>query len=146
MNELYLSTATAAATAAGKLLMQSMPAPVHHDQFDQPTTEQDVASEMLIIKMLGEAFPEHGLLGEELGAKNQQAEYTWIIDPIDGTNNYVDGRDTFSVSIGLAHHGEIILGVVYLPRRNELFSATAGHGAFLTVDYETVDYETPLIN
>jgi len=96
-----------------------------------PTTKEDSQAEKLIIEIIKSKFPDHDFLGEELGGQDSNAEYKWIIDPIDGTNNYVAKRDTFTVSIGLEHNEEIILGVVYFPKRNELFIAEKGKGATL---------------
>lgn len=127
----YLSTAIFAAKEAGTMLMNQLELTSGEDDLSNPSVKQDKDSELLILKILKEKFPNHGFLGEEFGAKNPGAEYKWIIDPIDGTNNYIGGRDSFSVSIGLETNDEIVLGVVYLPKRNELFYATKDNGAFL---------------
>ena len=122
MNEnKFLSTAIYASQEAGKLLMDQLNSASKEDNLNNLSVKQDKDSELLILKILKEKFPDHGFLGEEFGEKNPQAKYKWIIDPIDGTNNYTGGRDTFSVSIGLEEQQEIILGVVYLPKRKELF-------------------------
>jgi myo-inositol-1(or 4)-monophosphatase len=96
-------------------------------------TEVDRAAEAAIIEILSTAYPQHAFLAEESGAseKQQQAEYTWIIDPLDGTTNFIHGFPQYAVSIGLRHHGLITQAVVYDPTRNELFTATRGRGAFL---------------
>jgi myo-inositol-1(or 4)-monophosphatase len=96
-------------------------------------TEVDRAAEAAIIEILSTAYPKHAFLAEESGAseKQQQAEYTWIIDPLDGTTNFIHGFPQYAVSIGLRHHGLITQAVVYDPTRNELFTATRGRGAFL---------------
>lgn len=117
---------------AGKLLMESFGKATvtgsHYSKLN-PQTKEDEESELRVVGIIKAAFPEDGFLGEELGEQNSTSEYKWIIDPIDGTNNFVDGRDSFSVSIGLEHEGEIILGVVYLPKRDELFVAELEKGA-----------------
>lgn len=119
---------------AGKLLMKHFGKPTiigsHYSRLN-PQTKEDKLSELVVVSVIKNSFPEHGFLGEELGEQNQSSEYKWIIDPIDGTNNYVDGRDSFSISIGLEYNGKIILGVVYLPKRDELFIAEVGKGATL---------------
>jgi myo-inositol-1(or 4)-monophosphatase len=93
-------------------------------------TEVDKAAEAAIIETLKRAYPDHAILAEESGAAGD-SEYTWIIDPLDGTTNFIHGFPQYAVSIGLQHHGVITQGVVYDPTRNELFTATRGRGAFL---------------
>ncbi len=130
-----LETAIKAAKETGKLLMNHIENPaIIGSQGNiklNPTTKEDREAELKVIEVIKSVYPDHGFLGEEFGEQNPTAEYKWIIDPIDGTNNYVDGRDTFSVSLGLEHQGRIILGVVYLPKRDELFVAEKGKGATL---------------
>ncbi|GFZ95756.1 inositol monophosphatase [Paenibacillus marchantiophytorum] len=104
-------------------------------------TEVDKGSEKLIRNLILTHFPDHSILGEEgvapgpeASAKALQAmsdeEYLWIVDPIDGTTNFVHGFPFYSVSIALAHRGEVIVGVVYDPTRDELFVAEKGKGAY----------------
>jgi myo-inositol-1(or 4)-monophosphatase len=102
-----------------------------HNDF---VTEVDKAAEQAIIEILHRAYPEHAILAEESGAKAGAAgesEYTWIIDPLDGTTNFIHGFPQYAVSIGLRHKGVLAHGVVYDPAKNELFTATRGRGAFL---------------
>ncbi len=96
-------------------------------------TEVDRASEQAIIDILLKAFPHHGILAEETGTTHgrQGAEYQWIIDPLDGTTNFIHGMPVYAVSIALAHQGVVQHGVVYDPSRDELFTASRGGGAFL---------------
>jgi myo-inositol-1(or 4)-monophosphatase len=94
-------------------------------------TEADLLSEKRIIAVFLEEFPGHGILSEEAGSCKKGDEYTWIIDPLDGTNNYYFGIPFFGVNIALARSGEIVLGVTYDPMRNEMFHAVKGKGAFL---------------
>jgi len=96
-------------------------------------TEIDKAAEQAIIETLSQAYPDHGFLGEESGAHRPAgaADYTWIIDPIDGTTNFIHGFPQYAVSIGCLHGGQITQGVIYDPSRNDLFTATRGRGAFL---------------
>ncbi len=96
-------------------------------------TEVDQAAEAAIIDTLRQAYPSHAILAEESGASNPEggSEYTWIIDPLDGTTNFIHGFPQYAVSIGLQHQGQITQAVVYDPTRNELFTATRGRGAFL---------------
>ncbi|WP_018911717.1 inositol monophosphatase family protein [Thiomonas sp. FB-6] len=96
-------------------------------------TEVDRASEQAIIEVLLKAYPQHGILGEETGSTHGRAdsEFQWIIDPLDGTTNFIHGLPMYAVSIALAHHGVVQHGVVYDPSRDELFTASRGAGAFL---------------
>jgi len=96
-------------------------------------TEVDHAAEQAIIEILKTAYPQHAILAEESGASGPHSgsEYTWIIDPLDGTTNFIHGFPQYAVSIGLQHDGQITQAVVYDPTRNELFTATRGRGAFL---------------
>ncbi len=96
-------------------------------------TEVDRAAEAAIIDTLSTAYPQHGFLAEESGTSHgePQAEYVWIIDPLDGTTNFIHGFPQYAVSIGLQHRGQITQAVVYDPPRNELFTASRGRGAFL---------------
>ena len=97
-------------------------------------TEVDRAAEAAIIEVLREAYPEYGILAEESGeAAGQGAggEYQWIIDPLDGTTNFIHGFPQYAISIALAQKGQIIQAVVYDTVRNEMFTASKGGGAFL---------------
>jgi len=95
-------------------------------------TEVDKAAEAAIIEVLREAYPNHAILAEESGATGPaQAEYQWIIDPLDGTTNFIHGFPQYAISIALAHNGQITQAVVFDPERNELFTASKGRGAFL---------------
>ncbi|MDP1648038.1 MAG: inositol monophosphatase family protein [Rubrivivax sp.] len=96
-------------------------------------TEVDRAAEHAIIQILLEAYPGHAILAEESGREHgaKHSEYTWIIDPLDGTTNFLHGFPVYAVSIGLAYRGQVQQGVVYDPTRNDLFFASKGRGAFL---------------
>jgi len=96
-------------------------------------TEVDHAAEAAIIETLKTAYPQHAILAEESGATRSEtgADYTWIIDPLDGTTNFIHGFPQYAVSIALQHGGQITQAVVYDPTRNELFTSTRGRGAFL---------------
>jgi len=95
-------------------------------------TDVDKHCEKLIIGRIQEEFPAHGILAEESGETAAEAgDFLWIIDPIDGTTNYAHGFPFFCVSIGVMCEGEMKMGVVYDPTRDELFTAEAGKGAFL---------------
>jgi myo-inositol-1(or 4)-monophosphatase len=94
-------------------------------------TEADLAAEKLIISRITEAFPGHTILAEETAASAEAAEDMWVIDPLDGTNNFAHSFPFFCVSIAYCRSGEPVVGVVYDPLRDELFSAERGKGAFL---------------
>jgi myo-inositol-1(or 4)-monophosphatase len=94
-------------------------------------TEVDRAAEAAVIGVLREAYPNHSILGEESGlSKGSQAEFQWIIDPLDGTTNFIHGVPQYCVSVGLLHKGVPTQAVIYDPNRNELFTATRGSGAY----------------
>jgi len=94
-------------------------------------TQIDQAAEEAIIGIVRHAYPEHGFLAEESGRTEGKAEYVWIIDPLDGTTNFIHGFPQYCVSIGVQHRGSLTHAVIYDPNRNELFTATKGGGAFL---------------
>jgi myo-inositol-1(or 4)-monophosphatase len=132
----FLSAAIDAAHQAGKLLQEMLP---------ESRTAKDVATkrnpsdfvtrgdrmaEALIVRVLRERFPNHGILAEE-GTSHAGPEYRWIIDPIDGTTNFVHGVPLFAVSIALEQRHELVAGVIYHPSMDELFAAERDRGAFL---------------
>ena len=94
-------------------------------------TEADTESEKEIIAIIGSTFPDHGILSEECGMLNSSSEYRWIIDPLDGTVNFAHGVPIFCISIALTFNGDMILGVVFNPVSDELFTAISGQGAQL---------------
>jgi myo-inositol-1(or 4)-monophosphatase len=96
-------------------------------------SEVDRAAEEAIVDTLLGAYPHHAILAEEgTGAgRNADAEYVWIIDPLDGTTNFLHGFPQYCVSIGLQHNGQVTQGVIYDPVRNDLFTASRGRGAYL---------------
>jgi myo-inositol-1(or 4)-monophosphatase len=95
-------------------------------------TDADLASEQAIRKIIAAQFPDHGFLGEESRVRDQlDLPYCWVVDPLDGTTNYVHGFPCYGVSIAAAHRGRLLAGVVYDPERDECFSAAAGEGATL---------------
>lgn len=94
-------------------------------------TSSDVAVQDFLCRELSALLPGCGFLCEEEDVHHLDKEYVWIIDPIDGTANYSRGIDQCAICVGLRHNEEMVMGVVYLPRTNELFHAEKGHGAFL---------------
>ena len=94
-------------------------------------TEVDLAAEQAIIEVLRDAFPGHGILAEESGESGPESEFTWIIDPLDGTTNFIHGMPQYAVSIAQTKNGVLEHAVVYDPNTNEMFTASRGAGAFL---------------
>ena len=131
-----LNTAVKAARKAGNIISRASRdvdlLKVESKRQNDFVTEVDRAAEAAIIAVLHEAYPNHSILAEESGAsKGSQGEFVWIIDPLDGTTNFIHGVPQFAVSIGLKHKGVMTQGVVFDPVKNELFTATRGAGAYL---------------
>jgi myo-inositol-1(or 4)-monophosphatase len=129
----HLAVAIQAASRAGKLLRENVDGDrvVSYKGEIDLVTEMDRLSEKTVVETILNAFPHHGILAEEGGRVENGSGFLWIIDPLDGTTNYAHGYPSFSVSIGLERDGEIVLGVVFDPMREELFSAVKDQGAFL---------------
>lgn len=108
-------------------------------------TDVDRLAEAAIIDILHQAYPHHAILAEESGLHGQ-SEYQWIIDPLDGTTNYLHGFPQFAVSIGLKYKGRLEQAVVYDPLRQELFTASRGQGALLNDRRIRVSHRTELQN
>jgi myo-inositol-1(or 4)-monophosphatase len=94
-------------------------------------TKVDHAAEEAIIEIVRKAYPDHAVLAEESGETAGRAEYQWIIDPLDGTTNFIHGFPQYCVSIAIRHRDALAHGVIYDPTKNELFTASKGRGAFL---------------
>ena len=88
-------------------------------------------SEAYLLEKIAERFPTHSVLGEESGMHEKNTDFCWVVDPLDGTNNYSQGLPVFTVSIGLQYRGHTLIGVVYAPYFDELYTAERGKGAFL---------------
>lgn len=93
-------------------------------------SEVDRSAEQAIIQVLRDVYPDHSILAEESGGQGT-SDYQWIIDPLDGTTNFLHGLPQYAVSIALSHKGIVTHAVVYDPSRNELFTASRGRGAYL---------------
>ena len=132
-----LNVAIKAARAAGAIINRASLdldiIKVGAKAYNDFVTEVDHAAEAVIIKTLLEAYPQHAILAEESGKEhgNQSSDYQWIIDPLDGTTNFIHGLPIYAVSIALAFRGQVQQAVVYDPTRNDLFHASKGRGAFL---------------
>lgn len=131
----YAHAASQAAKKAGAMLASHLGQPkrveIKRSEIDL-VTELDRASEQMIRRHLLHNCPNANFLGEERGQQhNGPSDYRWIVDPLDGTMNFVHGVPLFGVSIGLEYRSQMIIGVVYDPMRQELFSAIKGRGAWL---------------
>ncbi len=131
-----LNIAIRAARSAGNIIMRYVDRvdtlTISEKQRNDFVSEVDRMAEQEIIKVLRKAYPSHSILAEESGQREGQSEeYEWVIDPLDGTTNFLFGFPQFAVSIGLRHHGRLDQGVVYDPVRQELFTASKGAGAQL---------------
>ncbi len=130
--EEILNAAIEAARAAGEIALHyfrtNLTVETKADR--TPVTRADRECEAKIVEILGTRFPEHGFLGEELGERSGTTNARWIIDPIDGTKNFIRGIPFFATLIALEEAGEVTAGVMYAPAINDLLYAQKGQGAF----------------
>jgi len=130
-----LNTAVKAARKAGSIITRSSSdldkLTVRSKRHNDFVSEVDHAAEDAIISTLREAYPKHGFLAEESGEKDSNADYVWVIDPLDGTTNFLHGFPQYCVSIALLHKGVARHAVVFDPNRNEIFTASKGVGAYV---------------
>ncbi len=130
-----LNVATKAAREAGRIINRASQdvgsLKVQSKDYNDFVSEVDRGAEEAIISVLKDAYPDHGFLGEESGESNSDAENIWIIDPLDGTTNFLHNFPQYCVSIALQQKGVLTQAVIYDPVRNDLFTATKGRGAFL---------------
>ena len=129
----YMAVAREAALLAGRLLRDNLGGKrtIAFKGDINLVTEMDTRAERVVVETLLRAFPDHGILAEEESTRESGSPFRWIIDPLDGTTNYAHGYPCFAVSLALESDGEVIVGVVYDPMRDELFSAGKGQGAHL---------------
>lgn len=134
--EQFLETAVVAAQAAGQIIIENL-GKLSSDDISQKqasdfVTRTDKDSEACIVNIIRQRYPYHRVLAEESAEKDLPGnDYRWIIDPLDGTTNYIHQFPAFCVSIALEFQGRIVAGVIFDPLRKELFSAGKGSGAFL---------------
>ena len=131
-----LNIAVKAARRAGSIInraaLDRSALEVHAKRANDFVTQIDKAAEAAIIETIRKAYPDHAILGEESGAlPSERTEYRWVIDPLDGTTNFIHGFPQYCVSIAVQHRSQAAHGVVYDPSKNELFTASRGRGAFL---------------
>lgn len=144
--EKFLETALAAARAAAQVALGyyrgEFEVELKEDQ--SPVTVADRKAEDIIRTMLLDAFPDHGFYGEESGKKQADAEYLWLVDPIDGTKSFVGGYGMWSTQIALMHRGELVLGVSSAPATREMAWGAKGLGAFLDGEPASISDTTSL--
>jgi myo-inositol-1(or 4)-monophosphatase len=145
-----LEVAIAAAREAGEFLRQNVGqvrnVETKKGEVRNLVSEIDRGSEERIIRAIKSRYPNHAILAEESGGSRSATEYRWIIDPLDGTTNYLHGVPIFSVTIGIEYKGEIVGGVVYDPNLDEMFTAEKGSGAFLNARRLSVSHTSQLID
>lgn len=142
-----LETAIRAAKEAGKIQLKFFRKNIAYKKKSKYdiVTKVDILSEKKIIEIIKKRFPKHNILAEEGGAQNNNSEYTWVIDPLDGTVNYSNGRAVFGISIGVTKNGDPIAGVLYDPYHKELMHAQKGKGCFLNGKRVRVSIQNRLI-
>ncbi len=129
----YLDVAIQSAIEAGAYLLNRFGedhSPIYKSEFDVGLLIDKDSEKIILHKILNE-FPSHNIFSEEIGGIKNKSDFTWYIDPLDGTKEFIEGVDHFVVSVALVEKGEPIVGVLYNPASDELFSATKGDGAFL---------------
>ena len=132
-----LNVAIKAARAAGAIINRAAldieSVRISTKQTNDFVTEVDQAAEAAIIETLLTAYPGHGILAEESGSEHgaKDSDFIWIIDPLDGTTNFIHGFPVYCISIALAVKGKVEQAVVYDPTRNDIFCATKGRGAYM---------------
>lgn len=132
-NKTAMEVATMAALKAGQLLLEKFSTAKSFQSKGRGNvvSEADLASEKLLKQTLAEQYPDFGIISEESEAIKGKADYQWIIDPLDGSRNYVSSVPHFAVNIALARGHEILLGLTYDPSRKEIFTAIKGNGMHL---------------
>lgn len=134
MQDPILNIAIEAARSAGNIIVRAMQrmdtVKISEKRPNDFVTEIDQRVEQEIVSIIRKAYPSHGIVGEE-GSEQEGQLYEWIIDPIDGTRNFIHGFPYFCISIGITYKNKIEYGVIYDPVRQELFTAARGKGAFL---------------
>ncbi len=130
-----LSIAVKAAREAGRIINRASQdvgaIAIQTKTYNDFVSDVDRSAEQAIIDILKDAYPDHGFWGEESGHDNHEADNIWIIDPLDGTTNFLHGFPQYCISIALQQKGVLTQAVIYDPVRNDLFTATKGRGAFL---------------
>jgi myo-inositol-1(or 4)-monophosphatase len=129
----YLDVAQEAALQGGRILLSEFDRPptISYKGEVDIVTQADRRSEEAVVTALRTHFPQHAIVAEEGGGQETSSPFRWHVDPLDGTTNYAHGYPCFAVSIGLEEAGELVVGVIYQPVTQELFTAVRGEGAYL---------------
>ncbi len=135
MEDNFLKVAKQAALEAGKIILKYFGTKyklnIKDNDLSDFATVADLEAEEKIVGILTKNFPEHNIIAEEKTKINQNSEYTWAVDPLDGTISFAAGMPSFTVSIGLIKNGNPVLGVIYHVAKGDLYFAKTGKGAFL---------------
>ncbi|MCK5439814.1 MAG: inositol monophosphatase family protein [Gemmatimonadetes bacterium] len=126
----HLEFATETALRAGRLALSHFQRPIEIIEKEDlsPVTVADRGAEALIRELIESAYPQHGILGEEMGETGSQESHRWIVDPIDGTRSFIHGVPLWGVLLGLEIDREMVVGVCYMPALDEMFAAAKGEG------------------
>lgn len=129
LNQRVIRLAHRLAEASGRVIQQHFrePIPVQHKLDDSPVTEADIGAEAVMRPLIEAEFPEHGIVGEEFGSVREDAEYVWVIDPIDGTKAFICGRPTFGTLIAVLRRGKPWFGMMNQPITRERWVGGAGY-------------------
>jgi len=148
-----LKVAVSAAEKAGVLLKSNFRgvSEIKHKSAKHLVSNRDIQCEKIILDEVEKNFPDHNILSEEVGEIPHESDYTWFIDPLDGTHNFLYGMPLYGVSIGVAYKGEPKVGVLHFPERGETLTAVAGEGAKvngekLTASNRTLDAACTLMD
>lgn len=128
-----LQTAIEAAQRAGRVIAERYAGgrTITVKGYRDLVTDADTAAEAIILDLIRSRFPDHTIVSEEAGGSGLSSDYTWLVDPLDGTTNYTHRHPVFAVSIGVLERGEPLIGVIYDPLRDHMFVAQRGGGARL---------------
>ena len=142
------TTAITAAKKAGEVLLELSKKEIQYEMKNKHdiVAEADLKSEQIILDTISQNFPEHSIFAEEKGEVIKDSEYTWIVDPLDGTINFSRGLDEYCISIAVEKNNETILGLIYQPHLNKTYLAEKGKGAFLNEKKLHVSNESEMIN
>jgi len=137
----FLTFAHRLADASGAIVRHYFRTPLtpEHKADASPVTLADREAEAALRGMIEQAYPQHGFVGEESGKLREDAEYVWVIDPIDGTKNFMIGKPIFGTLIALIHRGVPILGIIDCPLTNERWSGSGNAGSFINNQLISVD-------
>lgn len=137
---------TSVAPIAKKNFLEVKTVTVKEGDNNQVLTETDIEIGKLLVEAIQQTFPDHNIIDEEAGVIDKKSEYTWTVDPIDGTSNFASGLPTYGIFLGLLHNSEPIAGGIALPSLNELYVGEKGQGVYLNGERVQVTSEEKLSN